>query len=210
MPHQMQLAHEPDTAPSGDTPLCRRLWPSDREAVSAHFQRLDPETLASRFMAPVGERTARAYAKRAFVNEGLVYGCFVDGTLRGVGELRPGGRSALGLRLGRRAEAAFTVERDYRRRGIGATLFRRIVGGARNRGVGDVHVRCFTDNASMRRLAIRLGAELKLSGPETNGTIRLDRPTPFSLWYESIAEAFDMTLAAVTPSARQAQPERQT
>lgn len=183
-------------------PRCRRLWPSDSGAVQAHFLRLDPETRANRFMAAVSDRTALAYAERAFANEGLMYGAFVDGTLRGLGELRPAGRYGMALRLGTKAEAAFTVERDFRRHGVGSTLFRRVVGAARNRGVTELHVRCLNDNAPMRRLAARLGAELKLVGPETDGTMRLDRPTPVSLWYESVAEAFDLTLAIVAPPLR--------
>lgn len=191
-----------DDGETAGEPQCRRLWPSDGGAVRAHFLRLDPETRANRFMAAVSDRVALAYAERAFANEGLMYGAFVDGTLRGIGELRPAGRYGPALRLGTKAEAAFAVEREFRRHGIGASLFRRVVGAARNRGVSELHVRCLNDNAPMRRLASRLGAELRLAGPETDGTMRLDRPTPFSLWYESIAEAFDLTLAIVAPSLR--------
>ena len=112
----------------------RRLWPGDRAAVLAHFQRLDPETRANRFMAAVSERVALAYAERSFANAGLMYGAFVEGALRGLGELRPAGPPSLGLRLGRQAEAAFAVERGHRRHGLGSALFRRVVGAARNRG----------------------------------------------------------------------------
>lgn len=181
--------------------LCRRLWPSDRRAVEAHFLRLDSQTRANRFMAAIGDHGALAYAARSFDHAGVMYGAFVNGALRGVGELRPGGPRGLGP-LGHRAEAAFAIERGYRRRGLGAMLFRRVVGAARHRGVADLHVRCLTANAPMRNLARKLGAELSLTGPETDGTIRLATPTPFSLWRESLVEAFDLTLAnaAVTPT----------
>ncbi|MGU3536504.1 N-acetyltransferase family protein [Methylobacterium sp. A54F] len=173
----------------------RRLWPSDRAAILAYFLRLDPETRANRFMGAVSERGVRAYAEQAATAEGLAFGAFVDGTLRGLGELRPGGPRRLGRPLGGEAEAAFAVERGFRRRGLGSALFARIEAAARNRGVGDLHVRCLARNGPMRGLAAKHGATLMAAGPETDGALHLDRPTPVSLWHESIAEAFDLTLA---------------
>ena len=183
-------------------PACRRLWPSDHEAIRAHFARLDPETRASRFMAAVSDRVVLAYAERSFAKAGLMYGVFVGGMLRGLGELRPEGRRSLGRELSPRAEAAFSVERAVRRRGIGSILFRRIVGAARNRGVAELHVRCLHENTPMRLLAVKLGAELQLSGPEMDGTLRLDRPTPYSLWREGVAELLDLTLANAARGAK--------
>lgn len=183
--------------------LCRRLWPSDRAAVQAHVLRLDPETRAGRFMAAVSDRFALAYAEQALVAEGMTVGAFVDGTLRGLGELRPAGGQARGALLGPRAEAAFVVERDFRREGLGSALFRRIVEAARSRGVADLHVRCLNGNGPMRRLALRQGAVLRAaSGFETQGAIRLDRPTPFSLWSEGLAEAVDAMLAFTAAQGR--------
>ncbi|MFD0936900.1 GNAT family N-acetyltransferase, partial [Methylobacterium trifolii] len=86
----------------------RRLWPSDRDRVLAYFLRLDPETRANRFMGNVGEAGVRAYAERSVVADGLMFGAFVDGELRGLGELRPAGPHPAGL-LGAQAEAAFAV-----------------------------------------------------------------------------------------------------
>ncbi len=186
----------PEHAAPGHT--IRRLWPGDRPAVLDYFQRLDPETRANRFMGPVGEAGTRAYAERAVTAEGLVVGAFVDGVLRGLGELRPAG-TPHGFMLGAEAEAAFAVERDFRRRGIGTALFGRIASAARNRGVGTLHVRCLDRNKPMLRLAAKLGADLHRSACETRGDLRLAQATPFSLWYESIAEAYDFTLSVIQP-----------
>lgn len=175
--------------------LCRRLWPSDRAAVREHVLRLDPETRANRFMAAIGDHAALAYAERVLVTDGMVVGAFVDDTLRGLGELRPAGRLRPGMPLGPEAEAAFAVERPFRREGLGSALFRRIVEAARSRGVTDLHVRCLNGNGPMRRLALSLGAELRPTGWETDGAIHLDRATPLSLWSEGLAEALDFTLA---------------
>ncbi|MFK5597086.1 GNAT family N-acetyltransferase [Methylobacterium sp. WL30] len=185
----------PEPKPAGHT--IRRLRASDRAQILAYFLRLDPETRANRFMGSVGEAGIRAYAERAVTADGLIFGAFVSGTLRGVAELRPSGPGATPLDLGRQAEAAFAVERAYRRRGIGGALFTRITEAARNRGVGDLHVRCLAMNGPMRRLAIRHGADLQASGTEAEAAVHLERPTPFSLWHESIAEAFDLTIAAL-------------
>ncbi|MEA1831059.1 GNAT family N-acetyltransferase [Methylobacterium durans] len=173
----------------------RRLWPSDRAAIVEYFLRLDPETRAGRFMGAVSEAGVRAYAERSVSAEGLMFGAFKDGMLRGLGELRPAGPRPPGMILGPEAEAAFAVERDFRRTGLGSALFARIADAARNRGVSDLHVRCLTRNGPMRGLAAKLGADLRPAGPETEGALHLARPTPFSLWHEGIAEAFDLTLA---------------
>jgi GNAT superfamily N-acetyltransferase len=174
----------------------RRLWPADRAAVLDYFLRLDQETRASRFMGNVSEAGVRAYAAQALIAEGVMYGGFVDGGLRGLGELRPMGPGASRYALGPSAEAAFAVERGFRRRGIGADLFARIARSARHRGVVDLHVRCLSGNGPMLRLAAKHGAALQHEGSEVEGALHLARPTPFSLWYEGIAEAFDFTLAA--------------
>lgn len=178
----------------------RRLWPADRDAVLDYFLRLDPETRASRFMGNVSEAGVRAYAAQAVTSDGLMYGAFVDRVLRGLGELRPMGPCPSRYILGPQAEAAFAVERAFRRRGLGADLFARIARAARHRGVVDLHVRCLSGNGPMLRLAAKHGAALQHVGSEIDGALHLERPTPFSLWYEGIAEAFDFSLAVSFPN----------
>lgn len=181
--------------PSIPHPVIRRLWPHDGPAVEAYLLRLDPETRASRFMGALSDPAAVAYARRAMRAEGLMFGGFVDGTLRALGELRPTGQPCTGLRLGAQAEAAFAVERMYRRNGLGQALFRRIAAAARNRGVRDLHVRCLPWNRPMRELAAKVGADLRIRDGEADGALHLARPTPASLWQESVTEACDITLA---------------
>ncbi|KAB1075816.1 GNAT family N-acetyltransferase [Methylobacterium planeticum] len=197
----------PQSISTGPSISVRRLWPSDRAVILDYFLRLDPETRANRFMGTVSEAGVRAYAKSAITADGLIFGAFVDGVLRGLGELRPAGPRPPGtlrgrMRLGPEAEAAFAVEREFRRNGLGAALFARITDAARNRGVSDLHVRCLSRNGPMRGLAAKLGANLRLLGSETEGALHLARPTPFSLWHESIAEAFDFTLAVASAGGR--------
>ncbi len=175
--------------------VCRRLWPSDRASLKAYFLRLDPETRRNRFMSALDDRGALAYAEQAVLSQGMMFGVFADGVLRGLGELRPAGRRSCICPLGSRAEAAFAVEGAYRRAGLGSILFRRIVEAARSRGVSELHVRCLNGNGPMHRLALKLGADLHPVGSETDGAILLEAPTPLSLWSEGVAEALDLSLA---------------
>lgn len=190
-----------------DRPACRRLWPSDAASVGACFLRLDPEGRANRFMASVSDRHALAHAERTFTAEGLVFGAFVDGVLRGVAELRPAGRrcaAMVGHPLGMRAEAAFAVERTYRRRGLGFALFERLAEAARSRGVRKLHLRCLHENRPMTRFAAKVGARMHLSGSEAEGAVRLDHPTPWSVWNELVAESLDFSVAVAGRTAEAA------
>lgn len=152
-------------------------------------------------MAALSDAAALAYASRALTVDGLVFGGFVDGELRALGELRPLTGPASGLSLGREAEAAFAVERGFRRNGLGHALFRRIAAAARHRGVRDLHVRCFSRNGPMRGLAAKFGAEMRLSDGEAEGALALATPTPVSFWQQSLTEALDFTLAVAVAAA---------
>ncbi len=185
------LAYPSDSdRPLSAVTLCRRLWPSDGPAVRAYFLRLDPETRASRFMAAMGDRAAVAYADRAMRARGTMFGVFVDGSLRALGELRP-----FGAERGC-AEAALAVERGFRRAGLGSTLLRRLVEAARNRGASELRLRCLPHNAAMRRLAAQCGAELRFDDGESAATVPLARATPLSLWREGLNALLDFSLAA--------------
>ncbi|TGD96917.1 GNAT family N-acetyltransferase [Methylobacterium nonmethylotrophicum] len=169
--------------------LVRRLWPSDSTALVALFRGLDPESRFDRFMGAVSETAAAAYASRALVAEGLVFGAFTDGALRGVGELRPAGAAT-------EAELAFAVARGHRGRGLGHALGARLTQAARNGGMHRLHLRCLSGNRPMRALARRLGAEFSAGGREVHAVLALSPPTAFSLWRENVDGLFDVAAAA--------------
>ncbi|ACL56126.1 GNAT family N-acetyltransferase [Methylobacterium nodulans] len=171
----------------------RRLWPSDRAAVEAHFARLDRETRFNRFMGAVSPEGARAYGAAALGRAGLVYGAFVGGELRGVGEIRPAGSGGLGPE----GEAALTVEAAYRRRGIGTALARRLCAAARHARVERLHLRTLAGNRALLALARRLGAELAVAGHEAHALLRVAPPTPLSAWAEYLDGIVEVVLAAV-------------
>jgi RimJ/RimL family protein N-acetyltransferase len=179
-----------DTNPPADTTI-RRLWPTDGAAVVALFRGLDPQSRFDRFMGAASEAAAAAYASRALAAEGLVFGAFTNGVLRGVGELRPAGAA-------REAEIAFAVAPGHRGRGLGAALGARLAEAARNGGTRRLHLRCLTGNRPMRALARRLGADLSLGGREVHAVLALSPPTLFSLWRENVDGLFDVAAAAST------------
>lgn len=175
-----------NTPPTG--PLVRRLWSTDRDAVVALFRSLDPGSRFDRFMGAVSEAAAAAYAARAVSADGLIVGAFVDGTLRGVGELRPAGRTG-------DAELAFAVAPGHRGRGLGAALGTRLARAARNGGTRRLHLRCLSGNRPMRGLARHLGAEIGTGGREVHAVLALSPPTLFSLWSEGVGTLFDVATA---------------
>ncbi|MFE1603219.1 GNAT family N-acetyltransferase [Methylobacterium sp. ID0610] len=176
--------------------LIRRLWPADRAAVEAHFARLDPESRFDRFMGVVSREGVRAYGASALTRAGLVVGAFLDGELRGIGELRPAGRATHGLPG--EGEAALTVEAPYRRRGIGTALARRLCAAARHTGVERLHLRTLAGNRALLGLAARLGADLSVAGREAHAVLRLAPPTPVSVWADTLDAAFEAALAMLS------------
>jgi hypothetical protein len=70
------------------------------------------------------------YAERCFGRNDVIYGYFVDGEMRGAGELRGIDSPHSGQR---QAEAAFSVENAFRCDGTGSDLVRHIIRAARNR-----------------------------------------------------------------------------
>jgi RimJ/RimL family protein N-acetyltransferase len=169
--------------------LVRRLWPGDLALVREHLLRLDADSRRSRFTGAVSDAFLEAHAERALLSGGLVLGYRVGDALRGVAELQ--------MVDDARAEAAFSVETSYRRRGVGAALFRRILLGARNRGARTVHLRCLPHNRAMQALARRHGARLVFDGDEMLGEVQTRGPTLASLWEEAFAEGLTLPLAVL-------------
>ena len=134
----------------------RRLWPSDKEAFRDHLLRLDPRSRHERFGGGMSDDFLIHYAEHCFGKGDLLYGAFVDGEMVGAAELRSNQaiwseQAPFGRHI--HAEAAFSVEEGYRRRGIGEKLFRRILRAATNHGVETIEIVCLPENIGMRKLA---------------------------------------------------------
>ena len=172
----------------------RRLWPSDKEAFRDHLLRLDPRSRHERFGGGMSDDFLVHYAENCFGKGDLIYGAFVDGKMVGAAELRsnqaiwseqaPFGRNI-------HAEAAFSVEDGYRRRGIGERLFKRIRRAATNHGVETIEIVCLPDNIGMQRLAQKFKTQFTFEENSLTGRLTARRPTPFSLVREASGDMLD-------------------
>lgn len=139
-------------------------------------------TRRERFGTAVNDAFLVSYAETTFGVGGLVYAYLEDGKVRGAAELR-------GLEdiVSQTGEAAFSVEKAWRRQGIGGALFARLITASRNRGIRTLYMTCLPENAAMRRLAHKFEAELVGGYNDVEGTLATGGPTPFTI----LDEAFD-------------------
>jgi GNAT superfamily N-acetyltransferase len=160
--------------------IIRDLRADENAQFRKHLQRLDAISLRDRFNGGVGPEFIAKYAARTFTRGIVVAGYFESGVLRGAAELHPVGRDERNLPV---AEIAFSVEKDWQRRGIGTRLFRRLIRDARGRGIEILYVSTHTDNHAMRALALRFRAELTFKAGEGFGTVDIG-PVPDDLLYD--------------------------
>ncbi len=185
----------------------RRLWRTDLDHFQAHLIRLDAESRHDRFSMAVSDDFLVRYAAQCFEVEGMTYGFFApDGHMRAAGELRL--LDDTGKGNGREAEAAFSVEKEWRRRGIGAELMGRIVLAARNRRVDTLYMMCLAHNRAMQSLARKFAALLRFEADEVTGRMVARAPTAFSLWQEMADETGDFAMAALDLQSRTFFPGR--
>lgn len=175
----------------------RRLWPAERDLFKAHLLRLDEVTRRERFGTAVNDDFLENYAVTTFGVGGLVYAYIEDGAVRGAAELR-------GLEdiMAQPGEAAFSVERDWRRRSIGGVLFGRLITAARNRGIRTLYMTCLPENAAMRRLAHKFEADLAGGYADVEGVIATGGPTPFTILDEALDTARGFAAMALSLQRR--------
>lgn len=184
-----------DPAPPAEI---RRLWHSDMPAFRDHLLRLDAVSRHNRFGGGMSDDFIAHYAESCFGKGDLVFGAFVDGHLRGAGELRSSEaiwteQAPFARHI--HAEAAFSVEQDHRRRGLGEQLFRRIERAAGNHGVETIEIVCMPDNVGMLRLAGKFKAQFTFEENQYTGRLTARRPTPLSLIREASRDMADFTVS---------------
>jgi len=172
----------------------RRLWPSDMEAFRDHLLRLDSRSRHERFGGGMSDDFLMHYAEHCFGQGDLLYGAFVDGHMCGAAELRSNmaiwsEQAPFGRHI--HAEAAFSVETEYRRRGIGEKLFRRIQRAATNHGVETIEIICLPDNIGMQRLAQKFKTQFTFEENSLTGRLTARRPTAYSLMREASGDMAD-------------------
>lgn len=161
---------QPVFGPGGEHVHYRRLGPADRAQVQEHLLRLDPEDRRQRFCGPAGAAFIQGYCRRLDLTRADVIGCFIDGVLRAVGELKPEPSEAL-----KTAEVTSSVEKAFRRQGIGSELFRRLAASARARGIDSIHMVSLRENEAAQHIARRFGARLVFERGEVTGIVESRR-----------------------------------
>ena len=186
----------PATKPQLPPADIRRLWLSDMPAFREHLLRLDPTSRHQRFGGGMSDDFVAHYAEHCFGQGDLVFGAYVDGHLAGAGELRSSEAiwtEQAPFQRHVHAEAAFSVEEAYRRRGIGEQLFRRIQRAATNHGVETIEIVCMPDNIGMIRLAAKFKAQFTFEENTFTGRLTARRPTPMSMMAEISHDIADFT-----------------
>ena len=164
------------------------------EAFRDHLLRLDPRSRHERFGGGMSDDFLVHYAENCFGQGDLLYGAFVDGHMCGAAELRSNKaiwseQAPFDRHI--HAEAAFSVENEYRRRGIGEKLFKRIQRAATNHGVETIEIICLPDNVGMQRLAQKFKTHFTFEENSLTGRLTARRPTPFSLVREASGDMLD-------------------
>jgi GNAT superfamily N-acetyltransferase len=172
----------------------RRLWLTDKDAYRDHLLRLDSRSRHERFGGGMSDEFLVHYAEHCFGKGDLLYGAFADGHMCGAAELRSDAaiwteQAPFNRHI--HAEAAFSVEGEYRRRGIGENLFKRILRAATNHGVETIEIVCLPDNIGMRRLAQKFKTQFTFEESALTGRLTARRPTPLSLMREASADIAD-------------------
>ncbi len=129
-----------------------------------------PKAGIGAFPAPSATTSSRRHAASIGGFGVVVYGFFIDGTLRGAAELRPAAP------LAREAEAAFSIEQPWQSHGVGSVLLERILLTARNRGIAALQMQCLGDNRRMQQLARKFDADLKFDFGSVVGEVDASAP----------------------------------
>ncbi|MBL8573320.1 MAG: GNAT family N-acetyltransferase [Hyphomicrobiaceae bacterium] len=143
-----------------------------------------------RFAMDVSDSFIENYVSTCFSLDSVIHGYFEDDCLRGVSELRSVGDFSRGD-----AEAAFSIEPDWRGRSIGTELMRHTLRSARNRRVRRLYMNCLATNKVMQRLARRFKAELEFDAGDVVARVVPDRATPLTLFKEAWADGFGLAAA---------------
>jgi len=184
-----------------DGGVIRKLWINETDLYRDHLLRLDGESRRNRFGGGVSDEFIRSYVDLATGLDAVIHGFFVDGSLRGAGELRP-----LGAGFGAEAEAAFSIEKPWQSHGVGTALLERTLLAARNRGFKLLHMACLAENRRMQQLARKFDAELTFDFGSVVGEVEAPQPTPLSLIREMVADGHGFATAMLDVQSRLLRP----
>lgn len=155
--------------PDGLHITLRGLSASDAEQHAGHLQRLDPEDRRMRFHSALSDAAVADYSSHMDWAHSYVFGVFVDGTLRAMGELIP-------LDDSQEGELSVSVERDFRKAGLGRILVRALMMAGRRIGLKRIRMVYKRDNDRMRALARSVGAQSEVASDVVEGIVSIQQP----------------------------------
>jgi GNAT superfamily N-acetyltransferase len=124
-----------------------RLKPRDADRYADHLLRLDDEDRRFRFFDDAPEFLIAMHAGAAASDGRIAFGWEEDGEIRAAGELVA---DAVRPEVG---ELAFSVEKDWRRRGLGAALMDALIDAGARAGFSTLELEFLPQNSAMRALA---------------------------------------------------------
>jgi len=186
----------PDQAafPATSPVTLRKLTQRDERAYQEHLLRLTPHDRCNRFMGAICDDRVRAYCAGLNWSSTVVLGAFIDGELRGVGELATAARTPRLV-----AEIALSVEEPWQNLGVGTLLLRHILNMARNRYVSRVYLMCLLDNRKMQKIARKFDANLIFEDGGVEGSLWPHWPNYLSLMEEAATDGRAFFNAIVGP-----------
>jgi len=184
-----------------DGGLIRKLWVGEADKYRDHLLRLDPDSRRNRFGGAVSGEFIQNFVTMTLSLDAVVHGFFVDGVLRGSGEMR-----SLGETAPDEAEVAFSIEKPWQSHGVGTLLLERTLLAARNRGIKLLHMTCLADNRRMQQLARKFDAELTFDFGSVIGEVEAPFPTPMSMLREFVADSHGFATAVLDAQARLIRP----
>ncbi|QCK84365.1 GNAT family N-acetyltransferase [Phreatobacter aquaticus] len=143
----------------------RELSPEDQLLYRDHLIRLDAETRRDRFNGIADDAFIERYSARCFTGRTRLF-AYVDGSgqIRGCAEIHPPSRTTP-------ADIAFSVEPEFRRRGIASELFEAIIVAAGAQRIRTLRITSGAQNAAMRALARKFGASFTYDAGEATGLL---------------------------------------
>ena len=142
------------------------LGVADIPLLVDHLTGLDGQARHDRFNGGESDEMIAAYAQRCIQPGVLVIAAMHGGHVIGVGELHPSGITV--------AEAAFSIDAEWRGQGVGTALFALILEAAWSRGLAELDISTHAGNEAMKTLARKFGAEMRFSHGDGFGRIDLD------------------------------------
>jgi|SRR4051794_10091623 ribosomal protein S18 acetylase RimI-like enzyme len=127
------------------TGTIRKLFRTEESLFRDHLLRLDAAGRRDRFMGGVADEFLVRYARECFASKSLVLGYFEEDNLRAAGELQAPDDDLT-------FDIAFSIEPEFRNRGIGTAMLRRLIFSARNRKIQHLRMNCHGQNQRCRRL----------------------------------------------------------